>query len=259
MFESALRAAVFLFVLTLLALLEKRFQFRTPSRQVPKRWGQNFLLVLLGIVFVRIVLPYTAVEFAENVVSLGWGILPHIGAPQWLAVTVSVLILDLTVYFQHLWFHRIPWFWRLHRVHHADVDFDVSTGLRFHPFEILISMLIKFWVILLIGADPLAVLVFEIVLNATSLFEHTNIAFPTSWDRRLRWAIVTPNMHRIHHSIRSDERNSNFGFSFSIWDRIFRTYTAKSIEDPRTMPIGLESFRSYEDAGVRQMLLQPFR
>jgi sterol desaturase/sphingolipid hydroxylase (fatty acid hydroxylase superfamily) len=174
-------------------------------------------------------------------------------------VVASVVILDLAIYLQHVLFHAVPALWRLHRMHHADLEFDVSTGLRFHPIEILLSMLIKFAVIGALGAPALSVLIFEVLLNATSMFNHGNVRIPLGFDRVLRWLVVTPDMHRVHHSILARETNSNFGFNLPWWDRLFGTYRAQPAAGHEAMTIGIEQFRDPRELGLDRMLIQPFR
>ena len=176
-----------------------------------------------------------------------------------LAILLSVLALDLAIYLQHLMFHAVPLFWRLHRMHHADLDFDVTTGARFHPIEIILSMLIKFAVIVALGPPAVAVLIFEILLNASSMFNHGNVRIPAAIDRILRWAVVTPDMHRVHHSIKPLETNRNFGFTLPWWDRLFGTYRAEPQAGHEAMKIGIEQFRSPRELWLDRMLLQPFR
>jgi len=181
----------------------------------------------------------------------------HVPLP--LAILLSVLALDLAIYLQHLMFHAVPLFWRLHRMHHADLDFDVTTGARFHPIEIILSMLIKFAVILALGPPAVGVLIFEILLNASSMFNHGNVRIPAAIDRVLRWAVVTPDMHRVHHSIKPRETNSNFGFSLPWWDHLFGTYRAEPQAGHEAMTLGIEQFRSPRELWLDRMLLQPFR
>jgi sterol desaturase/sphingolipid hydroxylase (fatty acid hydroxylase superfamily) len=185
----------------------------------------------------------------------GFGLFNALSVPPWLSVVASVVVLDLAIYLQHVLFHAVPGLWRLHRMHHSDLEFDVSTGLRFHPIEILLSMLIKLAVIAAIGAPPLAVLIFEVLLNATSIFNHANIRVPGKVDRVLRWFVVT---HRVHHSILVRETNSNFGFNLPWWDRLFGTYRAQPTAGHETMTIGVKQFRDPRDLRMDRMLLQPF-
>jgi sterol desaturase/sphingolipid hydroxylase (fatty acid hydroxylase superfamily) len=182
-----------------------------------------------------------------------------VALPFGLAVVLSVILLDLAIYLQHVLFHAVPVLWRLHRMHHADLDIDVTTGVRFHPVEILLSLLIKFGVVALLGAPALAVLIFEVLLNATSMFNHSNVAMPPAVDRVLRLLVVTPDMHRVHHSILRFETNSNFGFNFPWWDRLFRTYRPQPKEGHEGMTIGIESFRDPAELRLDRMLLQPLR
>src|SRR5207302_2215016 len=199
------------------------------------------------------------VGFAVLAYERGFGLFNIIILPAWVAVVASVLVLDLAIYFQHVLFHAVPALWRLHRMHHADLEFDVTTGLRFHPIEILLSMLIKFAVIAAIGAPAAAVLIFEVLLNATSMFNHGNVGLAPGTDRVLRWFLVTPDMHRVHHSIMSNETNSNFGFNLPWWDRLFGTYCSQPAAGHEGMTIGIEQFRDPRELGIVRMLLQPFR
>ena len=198
-------------------------------------------------------------ELALVAEARGFGLLNVIRLPDWLALLVSVLVLDLAIYLQHVLFHAVPALWRLHRMHHADLEFDVTTGLRFHPIEIALSMLIKFAVVAAIGAPALSVLVFEVLLNATSMFNHANMRIPTWIDRVLRWLVVTPDMHRVHHSIVARETNSNFGFNLPWWDRLFGTYRDQPAAGHRDMTIGIEQFREPGEQRLDRMLTQPFR
>jgi sterol desaturase/sphingolipid hydroxylase (fatty acid hydroxylase superfamily) len=187
------------------------------------------------------------------------GLFNEVQLPAWIAVVASVILLDLAIYFQHVLFHAVPVLWRLHRMHHADLDIDVTTGLRFHPIEILLSMVIKLAVVIALGAPALAVLLFEVLLNATSLFNHSNVRIPERFDGVLRWVVVTPDMHRVHHSILLRETNSNFGFNLPWWDRLFGTYRPQPAAGQESMTIGIEQFRDPRELGLDRMLLQPFR
>jgi sterol desaturase/sphingolipid hydroxylase (fatty acid hydroxylase superfamily) len=223
------------------------------------RWPNNLGVVVVDMLLVRLVFPTTAVGFALVAEAHGWGLLNTIAVPVWIAVVSSVILLDLAIYFQHVLFHAVPALWRLHRMHHADLEFDVTTGLRFHPIEILLSMVIKLAVVAALGAPAVAVLIFEVLLNATSMFNHGNIRMPLGLDRVLRWFVVTPEMHRVHHSILSRETNSNFGFNLPWWDRLFGTYRAQPAAGHDGMTIGIEQFRDPRELGLDRMLLQPFR
>jgi sterol desaturase/sphingolipid hydroxylase (fatty acid hydroxylase superfamily) len=223
------------------------------------RWPNNLGVVLLDTLLVRLVFPATAVGLALVAEAYAWGLFHAIALPTWVGVVSSVILLDLAIYFQHVLFHAVPALWRLHRMHHADLEFDVTTGLRFHPIEILLSMMIKLAVVAALGAPAVAVLIFEVLLNATSMFNHSNVRMPLPLDRVLRWFVVTPDMHRVHHSIVSRETNSNFGFNLPWWDRLFGTYRAQPAAGHEAMTIGIEQFRDPRELRLDRMLLQPFR
>ncbi|MGB5306418.1 MAG: sterol desaturase family protein [Gammaproteobacteria bacterium] len=208
------------------------------------RWANNIGLVIFNSVVLRLAFPAAATGVALFASEQGWGLFNYIETPYWAAVLVSVVVLDFFIWLQHVMVHAVPLLWRLHRVHHADLDFDVTTGARFHPLEILLSMLIKFAVILLLGPPVLAVVIFEVILNATSMFNHSNVRLPESIDRLLRLIVVTPDMHRVHHSIEDDETNSNFGFNLPWWDRLFGTYCAQPRAGHAAMTIGIRTFRA---------------
>jgi sterol desaturase/sphingolipid hydroxylase (fatty acid hydroxylase superfamily) len=208
---------------------------------------------------VRILFPTAAVGFALVGEDHGWGALNNVSLPFWAKCLVSVIALDLVIYAQHVTFHAVPVLWRLHRMHHADLEFDVTTDVRFHPVEIVLSMLIKFGAVALLGAPALAVLIFEVLLNATSMFSHSNVRLPERIDRVLRWLVVTPDMHRVHHSTERRETDSNFGFNLPWWDRLFGTYRAQPEAGHDNMRLGLSMFRDRGDLRLDRMLLQPFR
>ena len=223
------------------------------------RWPNNLGVVVVDTLLVRLVFPVTAVGVALFAEAHGWGLFHAVTIPAWMAVLASVVLLDLAIYFQHVLFHAVPALWRLHRMHHADLEFDVTTGLRFHPIEIVLSMTIKLAAVAALGAPAVAVLVFEVLLNATSMFNHSNIRIPLGLDRVLRLFVVTPDMHRVHHSVLIRETNSNFGFSLPWWDRLFGTYRAQPAAGHDAMTIGIEQFREPRELGLDRMLLQPFR
>jgi sterol desaturase/sphingolipid hydroxylase (fatty acid hydroxylase superfamily) len=208
---------------------------------------------------VRVLFPASAVTLAVSVEERGWGLFGSTVVPYWAAIVVSVVVLDLAIYMQHVLFHAVPVLWRLHRMHHADLDFDLTTGTRFHPIEIALSMAIKFTVIMALGAPALAVLIFEVLLNATAMFNHANVRLPSRVDRLLRWCVVTPDMHRVHHSIIGRETNSNFGFNLPWWDRLFGTYREQPIHGHEQMTIGVPEFRDPAEQRIDRMLSQPFR
>ena len=230
---------------------------RTVSRWL--RWPSNLGLVALNQLIARLLIPTAAVALAFVVQEKGWGLLNQLELPAWVAVVLAVLVLDFAIYLQHVMFHAVPMLWRLHRMHHADIDIDVTTGARFHPIEIVLSMLIKLTVVLALGPSAVAVLIFEVLLNATAMFNHGNIRLPLAVDRVLRLFVVTPDMHRVHHSVVPQETNSNFGFNIPWWDRLFGTYKAQPDAGHEGMAIGLESFREPKELRIDQMLVQPFR
>jgi sterol desaturase/sphingolipid hydroxylase (fatty acid hydroxylase superfamily) len=255
--EPQLRLGVFLGLFALLALA----QWRWPLRGVEKaalRFGRHLLIAALGTLLVRLAAPVAAVGAGALAWNKGIGLLPVLDVPMALAIPLSIVLLDLAIYWQHRVFHHVPLLWRLHRMHHADTAFEVSTAIRFHPLEILLSMWIKVVVVLLLGAPAVAVLLFEILLNATALFSHADLRLPEALDRRLRRLLVTPDMHRVHHSVERHETNSNYGFCLSIWDRLFGSYRERPRAEQQRMPIGLEYFRAAADSRVPALLVQPF-
>jgi sterol desaturase/sphingolipid hydroxylase (fatty acid hydroxylase superfamily) len=258
-YEPYIRLAAFTGVFLIMALWEFIVPRRAQTIGRAWRWPNNLGVVAVNTLLVRIVFPTTAVGLALLAAVRGFGFFNVIALPAWAAVVASVIILDLAIYFQHVLFHAVPALWRLHRVHHADLEFDVSTGLRFHPIEILLSMLIKFAVVAALGAPALSVLIFEVLLNATSMFNHANGQIPRDIDRVLRWLVVTPDMHRVHHSIVARETNSNFGFNLPWWDRLFGTYRDQPAAGHEAMTIGIEQFRDSRELGLDRMLIQPFR
>jgi len=255
--ESTVRLSFFLGVLAVMALWEVAAPRR--RRDIPRllRWSNNLGVVVLDTICVRLVFPVVAVGMALVAERHGWGLFNIVATPAWLAFTSSVLVLDLAIYLQHVMFHAVPALWRLHRMHHADLEFDVTTGLRFHPGEILLSMGIKLAVVVVLGPPAAAVLVFEVLLNATSMFNHSNVRLPAGLDRMLRLIVVTPDMHRVHHSIHPSETNSNFGFNLPWWDRLLGTYRPQPREGHEEMTIGIEQFRTRRDLWLDRMLIQP--
>lgn len=257
--ESTIRLGMFFGIFAVMAIWELLAPRRVLTQSKPARWLNNIALVILNTVVVRIVFPAAAVGVAAWATAQHWGLFNYTDTPTWLAIIVSVVLLDGLIYFQHVMFHAIPAFWRLHRVHHADMDFDVTTGARFHTLEILLSMLIKFAAIILLGPPVVAVVIFEVVLNASSMFNHSNVRLPLGLDRLLRVFIVTPDMHRVHHSHHAHETNSNFGFSLSLWDRLFGTYRAQPVDGHENMVIGIDTFRdSKQCIPLHRLLLMPF-
>jgi sterol desaturase/sphingolipid hydroxylase (fatty acid hydroxylase superfamily)/rhodanese-related sulfurtransferase len=224
-----------------------------------RRWPGNLGIVALDTLLVRLAFPTAAVGMALAAEANGWGLLPALALPPVAAVIAGVILLDLAIYLQHVLFHAVPVLWRLHRVHHADLEFDTTTGVRFHPIEILLSLAIKFGVIAALGTPAVAVVIFEVLLNATSLFNHGNVRLPQRLDRWLRWFVVTPEMHRVHHSIVPRETNSNFGFNLPWWDRLLGTYRAQPEAGHESMTIGIEQFRDPGELRLDRLLTQPFR
>lgn len=257
--EPFIRFAFFSGILAIMALWEQWFPTRRLSVSKPLRWASNLGLATLNTVLLRMLFPLAAVGFAGITAEQRWGLFHVLEAPIWLATVLSVIALDLAVYWQHVMFHALPNLWLLHRVHHADRDFDVTTGLRFHPFEIVLSMGVKIAAIALLGASPMAVLVFEILLNGTAMFNHSNVSLPWSVDRWLRWVVVTPDMHRIHHSVIPQETNSNYGFNLPWWDHLFGTYRAHPAKGNQGMTIGLAEYqKTLRVAQLPWILVLPF-
>jgi sterol desaturase/sphingolipid hydroxylase (fatty acid hydroxylase superfamily) len=221
------------------------------------RWPNNLSVLIIDTLLLRLLFPAAAFGVALSGEERGWGLFGNLLLPRWIAVVVAVIVLDLAIYFQHVLFHAVPALWRLHRMHHTDLEFDVTTGVRFHPVEILLSMVIKIGVIAALGAPALAVLIFEVLLNATSMFNHGNVRLTQAIDRVLRMIVVTPEMHRVHHSIVPAETNSNFGFNLSWWDWLFGTYRAQPAAGHAGMTIGIDLFRHVEDLRLDRMLIQP--
>ena len=257
--ETWIRLAFFGGVFLAMAVWEALAPLRPGSTSKATRWSTNLGIVAINTIVVRLLFPSTAVGVAWFAAHRGWGLLNNVGLPFWLSFTASVLAFDLVVYLQHVLFHAVPAFWRLHMVHHADLDFDVTTGNRFHPIEIVLSMVVKAAAVVVLGPPVAAALAFEVLLNAASMFNHSNVRIPFGLDHVLRWFVVTPDMHRVHHSIVARETNSNFGFSLPWWDRLFGTYQAQPAAGHEAMTIGIEQFRDSRELGLDRMLLQPFR
>ena len=257
--EIAVRLGAFVGVLALMASWEALAPRRALAVSKARRWASNLGIVFLNGALLRFIFPATAVAIAVHAQDRGWGLLNQHDVPLALAVVASVIALDLAIYLQHVMFHAVPALWRLHRVHHADLDFDVTTGARFHPIEILLSMLVKMAVIVVIGPPAVAVMIFEMLLNATAMFNHANVRLPLVADRLLRLLVVTPDMHRVHHSVEEHETNSNFGFNLSLWDRLFRTYKAQPDAGHERMTIGIRGYRAPKlVSDLPGMLVLPF-
>jgi sterol desaturase/sphingolipid hydroxylase (fatty acid hydroxylase superfamily) len=258
--EPAIRLGFFVGTFALVALWEVLAPRRalTVSRAV--RWASNLGLVVLNTVLLRLMFPLAAVGMAAFCAANGWGLLNHFQVPFVVALPVAVITMDFMIWLQHVMLHAVPALWRLHQVHHADPDYDLTTGARFHPIEIVLSMLVKFASITVLGPPVMAVVVFEVLLNATAMFNHGNIRLPAALDRVLRWFVVTPDMHRVHHSVEDDETNSNFGFNLPWWDRLFGTYRAQPRAGHDRMTIGIHGHSDpREVARLPGMLLMPFR
>lgn len=256
--EGFIRLAVFVGIFLALALAERVWPFRKEFTR-GERWLSNIGLSVLNTLVVRllsIVLPLLPVAVAA--LDEGQGLFGALALPSLAAGIVGFLVLDLAVYMQHVVFHHVPWFWRLHRVHHSDTQFDVTTAIRFHPVEILLSLVWKVAVIITFGIPALAVLVFEVVLNASAMFSHANVRLPGSIDQALRAIVVTPDMHRVHHSVVPREINTNFGFNLSVWDRLFGTYLQAAQQDARVMPFGLPGYQRSEASSLSWLLVFPF-
>jgi sterol desaturase/sphingolipid hydroxylase (fatty acid hydroxylase superfamily) len=257
--EPALRLAAFAAVLAIMAGWEIAAPRRNPALARRRRWPANLGIAVLNTLLVRLLFPAAALGMALAAQSEGWGLLNRYEVPAWAAVLAGVFLLDLAIYLQHVMFHAVPALWRLHRMHHADLDIDVTTGARFHPVEIALSMLVKFAAIAALGVPPAAVVLFEVLLNATSMFNHANVRIPARVEPLLRWLVVTPDMHRVHHSIERDETNSNFGFNLPIWDRLFGTYRAQPRAGHEAMTLGIADFRdTAECSTLAGMLAIPF-
>jgi sterol desaturase/sphingolipid hydroxylase (fatty acid hydroxylase superfamily) len=255
--EGAIRLGCFLAILAAMALWEALAPRRRQTVSRPWRWANNLALTVLNTLVLRWGFPVLAVGMAALAWERGWGLLGSLALPPWVAFGPAVLALDLAIYLQHVMFHAVPALWRLHRMHHADPEFDVTTGVRFHPLEIVLSMGIKLAVVAALGPPPSAVLVFEVLLNGTALFNHGNGRLPAALDRVLRWVVVTPEMHRVHHSVYRVETDSNFGFNLPWWDRLLGTYRAQPREGHLAMTIGLRRFRQPGDQGLHRLLVQP--
>lgn len=256
--EAGFRLGAFLGVFLLMA----GFELLVPRRALvlPKlrRWRANLTLTALNTVLVRLLLPGAVVSAAMVAAEQRWGVLNRVDLPPVAEMMLAIVAFDLVIYLQHVMFHAVPALWRLHMVHHADLDFDVTTGTRFHPLEIFLSIFIKLALVLLLGPSAVAVVMFEVLLNATSMFNHGNVRLPDALDRVLRWFVVTPNMHRVHHSMNAAEANSNFGFSLSWWDRLLGTYLDKPSASDEEMCIGVELLQETGPQGLAWMLRLPF-
>ena len=257
--EVGIRLGFFIAIFTLMAGWECLAPRRIAQFKRRLRWPSNLGIVAFNTLLLRFIMPTTAIALALAAETAGWGLLQQFELSLWASTLLAVICLDFAIYCQHIMFHAVPILWRLHRMHHADVDFDVTTGARFHPLEIILSMLIKLAVIAALGPPAVAVLIFEVLLNTLAMFNHANARLPLRLDKRLRRVIVTPDMHRVHHSVIPRETNSNFGFNLAIWDRCFGTYCPQPKAGHQAMSIGITAFRSERDLRLDKMLLQPFK
>ena len=257
--EVPIRLGFFFGIFALMAIWEILAPKRALTVSKAVRWANNLGLVFFNSFILRLVFPAAAVGVAAFAAENGWGLLNYYSLPAMVAVVVSIIAMDFVIYLQHVMVHAVPALWRLHRVHHADLDYDVTTGARFHTVEIILSMMIKFATIIVLGPPVVAVVIFEVVLNATAMFNHGNVSLPKGFDRVLRWFLVTPDMHRVHHSVEDDEANSNFGFSLPWWDRLFGTYRDQPRAGHEGMTIGIHTFRTMKQVSwLPGMLALPF-
>jgi sterol desaturase/sphingolipid hydroxylase (fatty acid hydroxylase superfamily) len=257
-YEAIIRLVFFFGVLIAMAIWEVLAPRRVLKTSKLVRWISNLGIVFINTVSLRLILPVLAIDVALKAQANGWGLLNNYYLPFWISIVLGVLILDLVIYLQHIVFHTVPFFWQLHMMHHADLDFDVTTGLRFHPIEIFMSMGIKVVAVVAFGTPVLSVLIFEVVLNGTAMFNHSNVRLPLNIDRILRLFVITPDMHRVHHSVTIRETNSNFGFNFPWWDRFLGTYRAQPAAGHEGMTIGLSQFRDKKRLTLPWMLALPF-
>jgi sterol desaturase/sphingolipid hydroxylase (fatty acid hydroxylase superfamily) len=255
---GAIRLGFFAGVFVLVAVCELLAPRRVLNTSKMRRWITNLGITFLNTAILRVVLPAGALGMAVLAQERNWGILNNVHVPYAWAVAATVVAMDFTIYLQHVMFHAVPVLWRLHKMHHADLDFDLTTGTRFHPIEMILSMGIKIGVVALLGAPTLGVLVFEILLNATAMFNHGNLRLPLGVDRVLRWLVVTPDMHRVHHSIIREETDSNYGFNLPWWDRLLGTYRAQPAVGHDGMTIGLEAYRDPKRVTFWRLLVLPF-
>jgi sterol desaturase/sphingolipid hydroxylase (fatty acid hydroxylase superfamily) len=257
--EIAIRIGAYALVFAAMAAWEVFAPRRSLVVGRKPRWPNNLGILVVDVLAVRLIIPTAAVGAAVVATEHGWGLFHVLGVPGWFAAALGFFLLDLIIYVQHFAFHHVPVLWRLHRMHHADLDIDVTTGVRFHPIEILLSMVIKIAAVVALGIPAVSVLIFEVVLNATSMFNHSNVTMPERLDRVIRWFVVTPDMHRVHHSILRRETDSNFGFNLPWWDRLFGTYRGAPEAGHTGMTIGIPMFRDPRELRIDRLLTQPFR
>ena len=256
--EVVIRLVFFVGMFALIAVWERMSPRRTLTTSKTIRWISNLSITFLNPLLLYLLLPILAIDMATKAHAEGWGLLNNVDLAFWLELVIGLVVLDLVIYLQHVMFHAIPILWRLHMMHHADLDYDLTTGLRFHPIEILLSMVIKLCVVSALGPPVAAVLTFEVILNGMAIFNHGNIRVPLKLDHLLRYLVVTPDMHRVHHSVIIRETNSNFGFNLSWWDRLFGTYRPQPAKGHEAMTIGLSQFREPEKLTLPWLLVLPF-
>ena len=257
--ETYIRVFIFILTLAVIAFYEYKHPKRTLLISKTIRWLNNLSLVFISSILIKLLFPLAAFGVAYYMEAKSFGLLHLFELSYFIKVLIAVILLDLIIYWQHRIFHKVDFFWKFHKVHHSDMDFDLSTGIRFHPIEIIFSMLIKICFITILGAPALAVLIFEILLNSCSIFNHSNIKLPYKIDKILRYFIITPDFHRVHHSIHNDELNSNFGFSLSLWDRIFDSYTKSPKDGYDKMTIGLKEYQNKKgNIFIYDLIKMPF-
>lgn len=256
--EAVTRMSVFVSVLVLMLILEAVFPRKQRVLARGSRWLTNLALVVIDSIALRLLVPVAALSVAADVTQQGWGLLSWLELPVWLKCVIAIALLDMFIYWQHVASHRFAILWRFHKIHHADRDIDTSTGVRFHPIEIVLSMLYKFVCIAIIGAPVIAVFLFEIILNASAMFNHSNVRLPIKLDHYLRYFLVTPDFHRVHHSVVQKETNSNYGFFLPVWDRLFGSYTAQPLAGHDQMLIGLSEYQTNKPANLLWCLKRPF-
>jgi len=259
MSETAIRLGIFFGVFLIMALWERYAPMRALVAPRLTRWATNWSISLIDAVMVRLVFGAAALGAAFDAAARGWGLFNTLDWAPWVEVLISFVLLDLAIWAQHLVSHKIPILWRLHRVHHVDRDIDVTTAIRFHPFEIAFSMILKIGLVYALGVPAAAVVLFEVVLNGAAMFNHANVRLPERADRWLRLVVVTPDMHRVHHSVRRREHDSNYGFNLSVWDRIFGTYTEQPEGGHQGMTIGLPEHQDRRPNSLLWALVFPFR
>jgi len=258
--EAAIRLGLFLGIFAVVAAWEVLAPRRGLTVSKAVRWANNLGLVALNTLLLRLLFPAAAVGMSAVASEQGWGLLIHFRVPFWVAVTIALVAMDFVIWLQHVMVHAVPALWRLHRVHHADPDYDLTTGARFHPVEIILSMLIKFATIMVLGPPVVTVILFEVILNGMAMFNHGNVRLPATLDRVLRWAVVTPDMHRVHHSVEDDEANSNYGFNLSWWDRLLGTYREQPRGGHEGMTLGILGHRDPREVSwLPGLLALPFR